>query len=211
MSKMFRVGGFTNLSFDLDAAGEYLYIGTANNSNMAEILRLKSDLSTNATSVYNAGVAGRVNIKCGDYDAGVIWALGSFGTTKKIVMNNSQKSYYWYDVDNGYGFTGDAEPFVMGPGNDLDVLVEFQSNDKLYESYWFGEMGPYWFMKGENMPFDIRSIDRLATNPDEVIIGAEESGYWYMVELSQNGGRQFSDISYSLSTLAQEVTSVILV
>lgn len=211
MSKTFRIGGFTNLSFDLDANAEYLYIGTSNNSNMIEVLRLKSDLSADATSVYNAGAAGRVNIKCGDYDAGIIWALGSFGTTKKIVMNNSQKSYYWYNVDNGYGFNSNAEPFVMGPGNDLDILVEFQSNDKLYESYWFGDMGPYWFMKGSNMPFDIRSIDRLATNPEEVIIGSEESGYWYMVELSQNGGRQFSDISYSLSTLGQEITSVILV
>jgi hypothetical protein len=220
MGDVYTVGGFSNQSFDCDASGDFLYLAVKGSTGLPLILKMSTAINANPTESFNPGSGSFINLVCGDYDAGIIWACGNFGSYR-VVRNDDLNGMYWYQADDEYWY-GIARPIHLGPGNDNIAMVSLPASDELKETYWFAEDGPYWTSIGSNLPFDVRSFDRLDIDPFNIVIGVDESdpywypwgptsSYWYEVEQSRNDGYQFVDISGILIELGVGVTTVLLI
>jgi hypothetical protein len=220
MGDSYTVGGYDHQSFDCDADGGYLYIAALDDSSLPVLLKLKSDLSEDATEDFAPGAGDFIIVTCGDYNGGVVYASGDFGTSK-FVRKNDELGLYWTGTFEDPYWTGDVKPLMVGPGNDFVVMVGVPGEDKLFEAYFDGTTyaNMYWTPINEAMPFDFMSIDRLDKDPLQVIIGVDAADpywypplYWYdVVNYAPNGGEAFWDVSGTLETtynMQNSVTSV---
>lgn len=204
MPSSYTVGGVSHNSFDCDADGVTLYIAVLDSSGNPQILKMDSELGSDATLSYDPGAGSEIGVMCGDFDPYFIWASGQLGGTDRVVL--TEDSNYWY-VQNVYDVNywyDDALPLLVGPGDDSKVTVAVEGT--LHETYFVGE-SLYW-MSYPGAPFiEIGAFDRLDINRDEVLAGT----YWYddtvISAYSPSSGEVWGDVTGVLPSAA--VTSVI--
>ena len=211
MGQSFQVGGLSHLSFDLDANGIYLYLAVINNGTVfPEVLRMNSDLDEDATADYAPNSGSVVNVACGDLDAGIVWAVGDFGSDR-IVKHDDIRGEYWYSKDSpDWSGVNPLQPFHLGPMDDNLIMIIDNSERDLEETYFVGDE-LYWLQRNTDIPFDVGAMDRWDSIPEELLVGIEDQVYFYsdsnIMEFSPFSGEVFGDVSTGLS--AVNVTSVI--
>jgi len=169
MASDYVVGGLSHNSFDINADGQYAYIAALNESNQPQILRISTELSSDASLLYDPSAGSAVNLMAGDYDAYFIWAAGHFGGNDRAVA--TEDGVYWY-VKNFSPFDywyGEGSPLLVGPGTDNLVTISVNDNDVIHETYFVGDL-LYW-TDHKPVPIDVSAFDRLDTNVEEVLIG----------------------------------------
>lgn len=200
------VGGIPQNAMDVNAEGNYLYLGVLDSSARPQILRMESDLAQDAAAVYNPGAGSEVQLMCGDYQMDKLWAAGDFGTDR-VVWYDGDSYAYWYTDAQSQSWAGAARPVLVGPGDDNMCLVTLADTDKMYQSYFLSGAGPFWAEVGPALPFDVNAVARLSVDPAAMIIG---TSYWYTggqaVNYSPNNGYGWEDIT---DTLEGKVTALI--
>lgn len=206
MTQNYHIGGLAHCAFDIDADANYLYIAIADedSSDQPKILKMKADLSADATESYAPGSGSEVNLMAGDLSPYWIWAAGEFGGTDKVVFTGDGGSS-WYVQDDGTFGSGAAHPILVGPGDDslLTTAVGLQ----LWQNRYEGDT-QYWIER--YIPGTIWALDRVDEVFEETMIGA----YWYsgdsseLVHFSPNSGFDWSNVTDSIPAAA--ITSVIV-
>lgn len=210
MANSYKLGGLHHNSFDINADGTYLYIAALNNDNNPVILRQDTGLDLDAVLSHNPGSGDRVNVMAGDYDAYFIWASGDFGDNDKVIA--TEDGNYWYvrsHVPFEIYWYGDAEPILVGPGDDNLVTVMTNANFTIHQTYWIGE-NLYW-LQDPTLPFEVGAFDRQDLSVSEILIGIGTAVYWYVdsniVNYSPDDGFTWGDNSDGLS--GSKITSII--
>jgi hypothetical protein len=209
MADSYKLGGLYHNSFDICADGTYLYIAALDDSNNPVILRQDTGLESNAVLSHNPGTGSRINLMAGDYDAYFIWASGDFGGDVKVIA--TEDGDYWY-TRNWSPYTywvGNAEPILVGPGDDNLITVMTNSNFAIHQTYFVGDT-LYW-LQDPTLPFKVGAFDRGQINPVEMLIGIGDEVYWYtntdIVNYSPDEGLTWGDNSTGLD--GNKVTTII--
>lgn len=202
MTSGYQVGGLSHNSFDIDADGIYLFIAALDSSDNPVVLKMLGDLSADAILSYNPGVGSEVNLMAGDLSGYWIWAAGDFGTSTKVIRTVDRGSY-WY-VMNDWSDNLAAHPILVGPGDDSLVTV----GDGLIFQQTRVEGNSFYWIDRATLNFELRAIDRLDENFDNVVVGA----YWYsgvnqLVNHSPNSGLHWDDLTLALPDVT--ITSVV--
>lgn len=194
--------------FDIDADGAYLYVGVLVDG-IPKLVKINSGLSSISTE-FNPGDGSSIRVRCGDYDSGIVWVAGDFGSTDSLMKYDSVEGIYWTS-QNPTWWPLPAGPLQVGPGDDNLVMIPTNPYWYLHENYFVGDL-MYWTTRNWNLPFDVGALDRWDINIDELLIGNEDIVYFYadsnIVEFSPNIGQGFGDVSDGLSGI--NVTSLIV-
>lgn len=193
MTTDYQVGGLSSNVFDVDADGLYLYIAVLDTSNQPQILKMRADLTLDATVSFNPAAGSEVNLMAGDLSSYWIWAAGEFGGTNKVVWTGTGGSA-WY-VQNDNDWVGTARPVLVGPGD--DTLLTTSTGVIFWQNRYEGET-QYWIERV--LPIEIRTVHRRDLNFEDTMIGA----YWYTgvvdqrVYYSPNSGFNWEDLTGTL-------------
>ena len=210
------ISGCVFQSFDVEADGNYIYVGLLNASSFPYIIVLPAALDTAPATTYNPGTGTEVEVRCAKRTSNTVWAAGDFGADS-LVRYSTINYWYWYNDPESAAWTPPSRGLFIGPADDDMVLVSNSFDDKLYQSYFVADTGPYWvdLSFDYNLPYDVNAITRLDLNPDEIMIGAGVSSdaYWYpyftYIDYSPNEGYEFLDITNNISSLTFAVTDLI--
>ena len=210
MAQSFFIGGIDNQSFDIDISGDYLYLAVQETYFLPQVLRLTANLENDATIEYDPQAGSEVQLQCGDLNTYWVWAVGDFGTESVVLFDDIGGKYWVTDNQSPYWYFP-AHPLLVGPDDDQLALVHTHNDNKLFETYWIGDDGPYWIELTEDTPFHINSMDRLDVNLDDLLIGTYFYSSPYIVSYNPDGGfgDNFEDISGSLTSIVTKVTSLI--
>lgn len=198
----FEIAGLSNLSFDIDHNGEYLYIAAKDSAGDLKVLKMSNDMEQDAEIAHSP--SGTIcNVACGE-NSDRIWLAGELGSVGVIKYDGIAGSYW----ANDSGTTGwNVDTFHLGPDDD-ELLLVFTDDGKIWESYFFADSPVYWFTLNQNTNFTTYAADRLDTSIGEILIGCS---YFYAssVLYTPNFCYDFEDVTGTLADNTAPITSII--
>lgn len=200
MPQAYQLAGLSNLSFDIDYQGDFLYVAVADDNGDVHILEQDSALENDAEIVHSPA-ATFLNVQCGR-NSDRIWLAGSAG----IIKYDGIAAQYWQT--DAFTTSWSVETFHIGPDDDELILV-FNNIGEVWESYFLENyFDTRWFNLNAGTGFNTFCVDRLDSSPDEFLIG---SNYFYQnsVMYTPNAAYDFQDVTGAMGDLGSSATSVI--
>lgn len=198
----FETAGLSNLSFDIDHEGAYLYIAAKDADGDLQVLKMSTDMETDAEVAHSP--AGTVcNVACGE-NTDRIWLAGELGSVG-VIKYDGIAGFYWADDTFTTGWT--VQTFHLGPDDD-ELLLVFTDDGKVWESYFIADSPVYWFTLNQNTGFETFAADRLDVSIGEILVGCN---YFYAssVLYTPNFCYDFEDVTGTLADNTHQVTSII--
>ena len=127
--------GYSSL-MDIDANGQYVYIGLLDTAGLPFILRVSTDLA-GMEAVYVPGAGTWGGVACDPYYGNIVWAFGDFGTEKVMFTQDSGEA--WIPSTNAsWGGAEVVRPLLISYWNTDDVVAILNSALQVWQTKDYG-------------------------------------------------------------------------
>lgn len=187
----------------IDADGTFLYIAALFGANgLPVLLKLDTDLLSNATLVFEPGSGTDIGVICGKESANTVWVAGEFDGTNVLEKSTDAGSTFVVKDDGTFGV---VEAFAVGPDSDDRVIIA-DDNVNIEETL---DSGDVWTTINSGVGFNINTIVRLATDIKESVFG-NDAGAANNIDYSLDSGANMEDYTTGVFPIIDDVTDVII-